>query len=86
MFLSLCWIAGGHTIHPTIEGLLPITAPEPTVLQVRTPKELDYRCMPLHPAERKEVLYRTEQELSLKRSSKLHHAFLIIDDKIYRYK
>ena len=26
--LSLCWIAGGHTIHPPIEGLLPPTGIE----------------------------------------------------------
>ena len=26
----LCWITGGHTIHPPIEGLLPPTGTEPT--------------------------------------------------------
>ena len=29
-FLSQCWITGGHTIHPPIEGLLPPTGIEPT--------------------------------------------------------
>ena len=28
--LSQCWITGGHTIHPPIEGLLPPTGIEPT--------------------------------------------------------
>ena len=28
--LSWCWITGGHTIHPPIEGLLPPTGIEPT--------------------------------------------------------
>ena len=29
--LSLCWITGGHTIHPLIEGLLPPTGVETTL-------------------------------------------------------
>ena len=29
-FLYQCWITGGHTIHPPIEGLLPLTSIEPT--------------------------------------------------------
>ena len=29
--LSYCWIAGGHTIHPPIKGLLPLTGIEPTL-------------------------------------------------------
>ena len=28
--LFKCWITGGHTIHPPIEGLLPPTGIEPT--------------------------------------------------------
>ena len=28
--LSQCWITGGHTIHPPIEGLLPPSGTEPT--------------------------------------------------------
>ena len=27
--VSLCWITGGHTVHPPIEGLLPPTGTEP---------------------------------------------------------
>ena len=48
--LSQCWITGGHTIHPPIEGLLPPTGNEPIPFQIQPPKQLDYRCMPLHPA------------------------------------
>ena len=32
--LSLCWIADGHTIHPTIEGKLTPTGIESTRFQV----------------------------------------------------
>ena len=31
--LSQCWITGGHTIHPPIEGLLPPTGIEPTLFR-----------------------------------------------------
>ena len=31
--LSQCWITGGHTIHPPVEGLLPLTGIEPTPFQ-----------------------------------------------------
>ena len=31
--LSQCWITGGHTIHPPIEGLLPPTGTEPTLFR-----------------------------------------------------
>ena len=32
-FVYLCWITGGHTVHPPIEGLLPPTGIEPTPFQ-----------------------------------------------------
>ena len=31
--LFKCWITGGHTIHPPIEGLLPPIGIEPTPFQ-----------------------------------------------------
>ena len=31
--LSQCWITGGHTIHPPIEGLLPPIGIEPTLFR-----------------------------------------------------
>ena len=31
--LSQCWITGGHSIYPPIEGLLPPTGIEPTLFQ-----------------------------------------------------
>ena len=31
--LPLCWIPGGHTIHSSIEGLLPPTDIEPTLFR-----------------------------------------------------
>ena len=42
-------ITGGHTIQPPIEGQLPPTGIEPTSFRNSPPKQLDYRCMPLHP-------------------------------------
>ena len=30
---SLCWIKGGHTIHPPIKGLIPPTGIEPTPIR-----------------------------------------------------
>ena len=46
-FLSQCWITGGHTIHPPIEGLLPQLVLNPHCSEIRPPKQLDYRCMSL---------------------------------------
>ena len=40
----MCWITGGHTIHPPIEGLLPPTGIESTPFQNSATT-----CMPLHP-------------------------------------
>ena len=48
--LSQCWITGGHTIHPSIEGLLPQLVPNPHRSGIQPPNQLDYRCIPLHPA------------------------------------
>ena len=33
--LSLCWITFAHTLHPPIEGLLPLNGIEPTVSKFR---------------------------------------------------
>ena len=37
-FLFLCWITGGHTVHPSIEGLLSPNGVEPTLFQHFTSK------------------------------------------------
>ena len=37
-FFSLCWITGGHTIHPTIEELLPPSDKGPTPFRNSTSK------------------------------------------------
>ena len=37
-FLSLCWITGGYTIHPPIEGLFPPTSTEPAPFQISASK------------------------------------------------
>ena len=31
--LSLCWITGGHTIHPSIKGVLPPTGIKPAAFE-----------------------------------------------------
>ena len=36
--LSLCWITGGHTVHPSIEGLLTPTGTELTLFRNSAPK------------------------------------------------
>ena len=47
--LSQCWITGGHTIHPPVEGLLPQLVSNPHRSEIRPPKQLNHRCIPLHP-------------------------------------
>lgn len=49
-FFSLCQITDVHTIHPPNGGLLLPTSIEPTMLPDLTPKQLYYKCAPLHSA------------------------------------
>ena len=41
----MCWITGGYTIHPPIEGLLPPTGIEPTPFQNSASKVAGLQCM-----------------------------------------
>ena len=41
MLLSLCWITGGHTIHPPVKGMLPPAGAEPTPSRKSTSKDAE---------------------------------------------
>ena len=47
--LSLCWITGVYSVYRPIEGLLPQLVLNSHCFEIRSPRQLDYRCILLRP-------------------------------------
>ena len=62
--LSQCWITGGHTIHPPIEGLLPPRDIEPTPFQNSTFKVAGLQVHDTTPVTKKALPLKLTQTLN----------------------